>query len=226
VATDFLTVEVCTIKGLVTHYVLFFIDIASRAVKIAGITPHPDSRWMTQIARNLTDLNDGFLRGKRYLILDRDTKYSDAFRTVLVREGIHVIRLPPRSPNLNSFAERFVRSINEECLSRMIFFGPASLQHAVRQFMAHYHTERNHQAWKTDFRSPDPSLPYPITLFNADSASEECSATTIGQRPDECRFLFWTIRAGRRWTRHHANGSVLPAQNYRIKRSVSFLTTA
>ena len=100
VATDFLTVEVCTIKGLVTHYVLFFIDIASRAVKIAGITPLPDSRWMTQIAPNLIDLNGGFLRGKRYLILDRDTKYSDAFRSVLVREGIHVIRLPPRSPNL------------------------------------------------------------------------------------------------------------------------------
>jgi transposase InsO family protein len=77
---------------------------------------------MTQIARNLTDLNDGFLRGKRYLILDRDTKYSDAFRSVLVREGIQVIRLPPRSPNLNAFAERFVRSIKEECLSRMIFF--------------------------------------------------------------------------------------------------------
>src|SRR5450631_2600444 len=100
---------------------------------------------MTQIARNLTDLNDGFLRGKRYLILDRDTKYSDAFRNVLVREGIHVIRLPPRSPNLNAFAERFVRSIKEECLSRMIFFGQASLRHAITQFMTHYHDERNHQ---------------------------------------------------------------------------------
>ena len=155
VATDFLTVEVCTIRGLVTHYVLFFIDIANRAVKIAGITPHPDSRWMTQIARNLTDPNDGFLRGKRYLILDRDTKYSDAFRSVLVREGIQVIRLPPRSPNLNAFAERFVRSIKEECLSRMIFFGPASLQHAIRQFMAHYHTERNHQGLEN--RLPQPA---------------------------------------------------------------------
>jgi putative transposase len=92
VATDLLTVEVCTIKGLVTHYVLFFIDIASRAVKIAGATPpHADSRWMTQIARNLTDLNDDFLRERRYLILDRDTKYSDAFhRGVLVREGRHL----------------------------------------------------------------------------------------------------------------------------------------
>jgi len=82
---------------------------------------------------------------------------------------------------------------------RMIFFGPASLQHAVRQAMAHYHTERNHQGWKTKFHSPHPSLPYPITLFNADSASAECSATTIGPQPDESRLLFWTIR-GRRTT--------------------------
>jgi putative transposase len=111
VATDFLTVEVCTISGLVTHYVLFFIDIVNRAVKIAGITPHPDSRWMTQIARNLTDPNEGFLRGKRTLILDRDTKYSDAFRSVLVREGIQVVRLPARSPNLKAFAQRFVRQL-------------------------------------------------------------------------------------------------------------------
>jgi putative transposase len=111
---------------------------------------------MMQIARNLTDLNDGFLRGKRYLILDRDTKYSDAFRSVLVREGIQVIRLPPQSSNLNAFAERFVRSIKEECLSRMISFGTASLQHAVRQFIAHYHTERNHQGLEN--RLPQPGF--------------------------------------------------------------------
>jgi putative transposase len=153
-ATDFLTVEVCTIKGLVTHYVLFFIDIASRAVRVAGITPHPDNRWMTQIARNLIDLNDGFLRGKQYLILDRDSKYSDAFRSILIREGIQVIRLPPKSPNLNAFAERFVRSIKEECLNRMIFFGQASLQYAIRQFMAHYHTERNHQGLENRLLQP------------------------------------------------------------------------
>jgi transposase InsO family protein len=144
-ATDFFTVEVCTLRGLVTYYVLFFIDISSRAVNIAGVTAHPDSRWMTQIARNVTDLNDGFLRGKRYLILDRDTKYCDAFRTTISREDIEVIRLPPRSPNLNAFAERFVRSIKSECLNRMIFFGQSSLQHAISHFMAHYHVERNHQ---------------------------------------------------------------------------------
>ena len=144
-ATDFLSVEVCTIRSLVTHYILFFIDIASRSVHVAGITPHPDSSWMTQLARNVTDVDNGFLRGKRYLILDRDGKYSDAFRRVLVREGIHVIRLPPRSPNLNAFCERFVRSIKEECLSRMIFFGRASLRYAIAQYLNHYHRERNHQ---------------------------------------------------------------------------------
>ncbi len=97
-ATDFLSVAVCTI--------LFFIDIASRSVHVAGITPHPDNSWMMQIARNVIDMDDGFLRGKRYLILDRDAKYSGAFRSALVRKGMHVIRLQPRSPNLNAFSER------------------------------------------------------------------------------------------------------------------------
>jgi hypothetical protein len=96
-ATDFLSVEVCTIKGLVMYYVLFFIDIASRSVHIGGITPHPDNSWMTQVARNVTDVRDGFLRGKRYLLLDRDTKYSDDFRGMVSRAGIEVVRLPPRS---------------------------------------------------------------------------------------------------------------------------------
>ncbi len=91
-ATDFFTVEVCTLRGLVTHYVLFFIDLASRSVEIAGITTHPNEAWILQIARNLTDPEDGFLGGTRYLILDRDTKYTDAFRCTLVREGIQVIR--------------------------------------------------------------------------------------------------------------------------------------
>ena len=108
-ATDFLTVEVLTLTGLVTHYVLFFIDIATRSVHIAGITTNPGTSWMMQVARNLTDIDDGFLRGKRYLILDRDTKYSDAFRSFLVRDGIKIIRLPPRSPNL--------KGLNSYCTS-------------------------------------------------------------------------------------------------------------
>ena len=157
-ATDFLSVEVCTLKGLVTYYILFFIDIASRRVHLAGITLHPDNPWMMQIARNITDRDDGFLRGTRYLLLDRDTNYSEAFRNLLVREGTDVIRLPPKSPNLNAFAKRFVRTIKEECLSRMIFFGHASLRHAVTQFVAHYHGERNHQGLENRLLQPLPAL--------------------------------------------------------------------
>jgi putative transposase len=100
---------------------------------------------MKQVARNITAVDGGFLRGTRYLILDRDAKYSSDFCGFLAREGLDVIRLPPRSPNLNAFAERFVRSIKSECLNRMIFFGPASLRHAIGHFMVHYHHERNHQ---------------------------------------------------------------------------------
>lgn len=145
VATDFLSVEVCTIKGLVTQYILFFIDIASRSVHIVGITSHPDNAWMTQIACNITDVEGGFLCGKRRLILDCDAKYTEGFRDILVREGIDVIRLPPRSANLNAFAERFVRSVKEEWLNRMIFFGQASLRRAIAPCVTHYHCERNHQ---------------------------------------------------------------------------------
>jgi putative transposase len=109
---------------------------------------------MTQIARNVTDADAGFLRGKQYLILDRDAKYSDAFRTLLVREGIHVIRLSPRSPNLNSYAERFLRSLKEECLSRLIFLGRASLRRAISQYLSHYHRERNHQGFSNRLLQP------------------------------------------------------------------------
>ena len=100
---------------------------------------------MLQVARNVTDGIGGFLLGKCYLILDRDTKYSQGFREFLEREGIKVIRLPPRSPNLNAYAERFVRSIKDELIYRMIFFGAASLRRAFKEYMAHYHIERNHQ---------------------------------------------------------------------------------
>lgn len=153
-ATDFLSVEVFTLKGLTTYYMLFFIDIASRCVHLAGITSHPDNAWMMQVARNITDKDDGFLHDTSYLLLDRDTKYTEAFRNLLVREGIDVIRLPPRSPNLNAFAERFVRTIKEECLNRMIFFGHASLRRAATQFLIHYHSGRNHQGVENQLLRP------------------------------------------------------------------------
>ncbi len=100
---------------------------------------------MEQIGRNLTDAFDGFLLDVRYLILDRDTIYTEAFRELLKQTGIKVVRLPPRSPNLNANAERFVRTIKESCLDRMIFFGEESLRRTINEFLEYYHHERNHQ---------------------------------------------------------------------------------
>lgn len=97
------------------------------------------------MARQLTDAVDGILLGKQYLILDRDTKYCPAFRDFVKREGIAVIRLPPRSPNLNAYAERWVRGVRDECLSRLIPIGEGMLRWALREYGAHYHQERNHQ---------------------------------------------------------------------------------
>jgi putative transposase len=144
-ASDFLTVEVWTTRGLVTHYLLFVISLADRVVDIVGITTRPDEAWMLQVGRNLIDAESGAMRGKGYLILDRDTKYTDQFRRLIRGSGTNVIRLPPRSPNLNAYAERFVRSIKFECLNRMIFIGQASLRRAVAEYVDHYHGERNHQ---------------------------------------------------------------------------------
>ena len=142
VAADFLTVEVWKLRGLMTYYVLFFIELPTRAVRIAGITTNPAEAWMLQIARNACDVDDGVLSGGTKLLMDRDAKYSGDWRAFLKEQGVEVIRLPPKSPNLNAYAERFVRSIKDECLNRMIFIGEASLRRAIREFMAHYHAER------------------------------------------------------------------------------------
>jgi len=144
-AADFFTVEVWEPRGLVTLYVFFVIELATRRIDIAGITPGPAEPWMMQIGRNLTDPLDGSLAEKQFLILDRDSKFSLAFRNLLKDAGVEVVRLPYRSPNLNAYAGRFVRSIKDECLNRMIFFGERSLRKATREYAAHYHRERNHQ---------------------------------------------------------------------------------
>ena len=103
---DFFTVEVLRGFGLVRYIVFFIIDIGTRRVHIAGITNQSSEAWMKQIARNLTDSVDGFLKHTKYLILDRDPLYTRAFREMLKGSGVKVVRLPARSPNLNSYAER------------------------------------------------------------------------------------------------------------------------
>jgi len=143
--TDFFTVEVLTWRGLATYYVLFFIHLESRRVTLAGLTRYPTSEWMLQMARNATDESSGVLRGLRYLLHDRDTKFCTAFLDVLRSSGIRPLALPPRSPNLNSFAERWICSIRQECLSKLILFGEASLRRALTEYIEHHHFERNHQ---------------------------------------------------------------------------------
>jgi putative transposase len=145
VATDFFTAEVWTLGGLVTYYILFFIHLGSRKVHIAGMTPQPNAAWMMQIARNITMEEWGFLSPGQYLIHDRDGKYCPAFQQIIDTAGVTRVPLPPRSPNLNAYAERWVRSVKEECLSRLIPFGEASLRYALAQYVAHFHHERNHQ---------------------------------------------------------------------------------
>jgi transposase InsO family protein len=144
-AADFFTVDVWTHRGLTRFAVLFVIDLSTRRIHIAGIAPEPDTAWMNQIARNLTDVGDGFLTGKRFLIHDRDPRFTEAFRETLAGADVQVVRLPARSPNLNAYAERFVRTIKESCLDRIVLVGEASLRRTVREFADHYHHERNHQ---------------------------------------------------------------------------------
>jgi transposase InsO family protein len=154
-AADFFTVEVWGLRGLVTFYVFFMIELKTRRIEIVGITPGPNEAWMMQVGRNLTDPIGGFLMEKKYLILDRDSKYSAAFQGLLKDSGVTIVRLPYRSPNLNAYAERFVRSIKDECLNRMIFFGERSLRKATREFADHYHSERNHQGLDNRLIDPD-----------------------------------------------------------------------
>ena len=113
-------------------------------VQIAGLTPFPNEVWMTQIAQNLTLADVVFLADHRYLIHDRDGKYCPAFDETVRDGGVRPVRLPPRSPNLNPHAERWVRSVKDECLSKLILFGEPALRTALRAYTDHFHGERNH----------------------------------------------------------------------------------
>src|SRR5262245_61603455 len=123
VATDFFTTEVWTLGGLVTYYVLFFIHLGSRQLHIAGVPPHPNAQWMTQVARNVTMEEWGVLSPGQYLLHDRDGKYCPAFHQIIDGAGVTRVPLPPPSPNLNAYAERWMRSVKDEALSRMMLCG-------------------------------------------------------------------------------------------------------
>jgi hypothetical protein len=142
---DFFTVEVLIWRGLATLLRAFILHLETRRVMLAGITRHPAEVWMMQMVRNSVDERPGCLRGCRYVRHHRDAKFCAAFDDVLRSKGVRCLRLPPQSPNLNAFAERWVRSVKEECLSKLILFGEGSLRHALDEFIEHFHMERNHQ---------------------------------------------------------------------------------
>jgi transposase InsO family protein len=144
-ATDFFSTEVWTLSGLVTFYVLFFIKLDTREVHIAGVTANPNEQWMMQVARNLTMDEWGILKPGQYLIHDRDKKFCPAYNQLLDHAGVKRLPLPPRSPNLNAIAERWVRSVKSEALSQLILFGERSLRHVLSEYLTHYHAERCHQ---------------------------------------------------------------------------------
>jgi putative transposase len=167
---DFFTVEVLSWRGLVTYYVLFFLHLESRRVTVAGITRHPDEAWMEQIGRSATQEHWGFLHSCRYVLHDRDTKFCASFRSALASGGVKTIPLPAQSPNLNAFAERWVRSVKQECLSKVILFGEGLLSRVLAEYRRHYHSERNHQGKGNRLLLPDAS----------ETPSSQC-------QPIECR---------------------------------------
>jgi hypothetical protein len=183
-------------RRLVRYHVLFVMRLMTREVHIAGIVPEPCEMWMLQTARNLTDACDGFLRDMRFLIHDRSTLFTEQFREILKSAGVEPLRLPVRSPNLNAFAERFVRSIKEPCVERMIFFGESALRRAVSEFALHSITKNETiRGWRT--RSSAPSWPHfqlRVQLMVV-SGWADCFATTT-EKPREnlsCA-SFWTVR--------------------------------
>ena len=119
-AIDFTTIEVWTKSGLATFYLLFVMELSTRRVQFAGCTTNPEDGWMMQMGRNLIDSEEGFLRDKRFILMDRDKKYAESFRVLLKESGIEPVQLPPKSPNLNAHIERFMRSLKEECLERLM----------------------------------------------------------------------------------------------------------
>jgi hypothetical protein len=173
--TDFFTLEVVTLKGLITYYVLFFIHLETRRVCLAGMTPHPRQEWIKQIARNLTLEQWGFLGNCRYLLHDRDTKFCRSFDKIIELGNVKPIPLPAPRPNLNAFAERWVKSVKEECLSKLVLFSQASIKRALQQYLIHYHEERNHQGKGNALLFPSQARP-----VGSEQGSVQCQQRLVG----------------------------------------------
>jgi putative transposase len=141
-ACDFFTVDTLFLK---TIYVLFFIELGTRRVHFAGCTAHPTSAWVTQQARQLMWTLDEQGRTMRFLVHDRDSKFTAAFNTVFEAEHMHILLTPYRAPNANAFAERRVRTVREECLNQLLIVNEAHLRRVLKEYIDYYNQARPHQ---------------------------------------------------------------------------------
>ena len=146
-ATDFFTVDTITLRRF---YVLFVIEIDRRRVHLLGVTANPIGPWVTQVARNFaSDLEDGG-RHFRFLIRDRDTKFTASFDAVLASIGIETIRTPVASPRANAFAERFVRTVCQDCLDHLLIVSQRHLEALLAEYVCHYNEARPHRGLDLD----------------------------------------------------------------------------
>ena len=153
-ATDFFTTEIWTGRGLVTMYTLFVIELKSRRVHIVGSTAHPNAIFMKQAALELVAFDGSFRRGKTHLILDGDAKFTAEFKEIPSDANVKAVRIPPRSPNCNAYAERFVLTIKREVLNKLILFGRAALDRSISEAVVHYNSERPHQGIGNEIIDP------------------------------------------------------------------------
>ena len=146
VACDFFTLELLVGRKLIRCTLFFVMELCTRKVFFAPIKLQPDGEYMKQTARILTDYEDGFLKGKRYLIHDRDPLYTQEFCAIIKSGGVKPIKLPPRNPDLNPYAERFVKAVKYECLNHLILSSVEQLEYVLKQYCQYYHHERIHQS--------------------------------------------------------------------------------
>jgi putative transposase len=184
-ATDFFTKQVWTLRGPVTYYILFFINLHTRRVHIAGMTPNPDGRWMSKMARNMSIVFQEEKPDSRptHIIQDRDAKFTEEVCSVLESDGIKFRPIPPRSPNLNPYAESWIGRTKAECLDHFIVFGESHLRHILTSWLRHYHFERPHRGLGNVPIMGDLPPPMPLDHFRLEDV---VCHESLGGLPKHC----------------------------------------